>query len=1355
MAKMTKWQNSLTGVVKRYPGLFAISGLFSGCLIFFHQPLFSGGIINATDLLTQQYFWNSFIKENLLADPCFQTWLPYVNAGTPFSGGLDLLFRPVTFLTLLLLPVHVAINYEMIIYIFLLGVGMYFYMRELEVSPLSAFLSALVLMLNGEIVTLLNAGHVNKIGAIAPVTFVFWALERALQRNTLRAYLWAGVALGIQFWQGHVQISFYTCLAVGIYYLVRISVMLKQDKQAPPVWRLTTYAVLMVIVFLLLSAVTFLPLISFAQVSDRAEGVSYEFATSWSMPPEELLTYIIPGFFGLRRANHFEDEPDIQRVEYWGRMPFTQTGRYFGIFPLLFMFLALCFVRSKHVLTLAVIALISLLLGMGQYIPTYKLLYQHFPGFNMFRAPQMILFLFAFAASGLAGFGAEWFLSDFSEKKDRQLRLFLLIGIVLVVCAWVLTFVLPQLKPTLLTQFNETLSRKGGTPELPQMRLNNIVRGCLQFDLLLSIALLLIGFRLARQVRLRWIVSAVLFMYLLDIWLFNEKYIDTVPIQDSFYVNENDAIRYVKAHPGYYRILQMTNTPETYNVFNKYVTHHLFSVSGYEAVGVQYYNEYLENMALGNTMVDLLNIKYLIFPKEAQFDDQPVTVGRILGPYKVVLNADAVVLENLNVLPRAYPVHQAYVIQDRQERLGALNDPQFNPREAVILEDYPQINLAPTDLPSAQSQAEITHYLNRTIQVKATMATDGFLMLSEKYYSGWKAYVDGQPTKIYRANHTLQAIVVPQGKHLVTFAFQPTQFLLGLIVTCLTGLGLGIYAIVSHVRTRRSPRDILTPDAVTERSAWFRIPLTSSQVLWGIVGIGCLLHVSQYLFNRSLHVDEASLALNILSRSFSGLWQPLDSHQGAPPGFLMIEKVLTTIFGGHEYALRLFPFVSIVASLFLLARLAAYYTTPSAVPFVLGLFALSAPLLIFASTVKQYACDVFFALLLYWLVVRVQESRFARADILAFGVGGTIALWCSHPAVFVLAGLGSCLIIKCLRDKQWHSFLQLSGIALFWLCNFGALYLISLQQLQRDPYLTNFWAGAYVPFPPTSLAEATWLVRVFIEFVGYAVGLSQAIFDTITSHSLFKLLHVTHDMIKAGDELGAGQVLQMFFFALAWTALYGIALYFMIIGAMTVFVRQRKNFWLLLAPVGFTVLAGVIQAFPLPQRLLLFLIPTCLLLIGMGIARMLESRQRLLGWVLAGCLFAYPALSAGDHFLHPRTDQELRPVLQYIHAHQQAQDGIYVYYAAAGMFRYYNQWYHFDFKNPIIGVMARENPEQYRTDVEQLKGKRRVWIVFAHVFGDEEQRFLYYLDQLGTRLDTVPGIKASAYLYDFGATSHE
>jgi hypothetical protein len=779
--------NVMTRLPKKYITLFAIGGIVLIWMIFFHQFLFSGEIVNATDVLTQRYFWYTFIKENLSIDPCFKTWLPYINSGTPFEGGLGKIFKPVTLVTLLALPPDLAVTYELVLYLLVLGVGMYVYMRSLSVTPRSAFLASLFLMLNGELVTLLNAGHVAKLGAICVTPFVFYGLERALQRKTLTAFMLAGALLGIQFWQGHIQICFYTNIAVGIYYLIRVGLMYRQSQNLRQISRLTGFAILMVIIYLLLSAVNFLPLLSFAEVSDRAEGVSYEFATSWSMPPEELITYVIPQFFGFRRLNHFEDE-DI--IPYWGRMPFTQTGRYFGLLPLLFLLLAVGFVRNKHVLTLSVIAVATLLLGMGRYIPTYRFLYEHVPGFNMFRVPQMILFLFAFAASALAGFGVEWFFRDFSERQERRFRVFLLGGMMIFLLSWLLTMLLPQSQEAVFAMFEQAFMRKGATPEVASARFMNIFNGILRFNVFLGLSVFALGLRLVKSVS-RWkLLLAILVVFLADIWLFNEKYLDTIRLDGTRYINENDTIRYCKANPGLYRIMPLTNKPSTYGVPNKVVYHKLYSVSGYEAVGVQYYDDYVKRMTLGSPLVDLLNIKYLIFPTDTQFGEQPAKVGDRFGPYKVVMKGDALLLENLRVLPRAFAVHQASVLTARDDILAVLQNPTFNPRETVVLEETPPVAPPAQPAPAAQSNVRIIDYANRRIQLEAAMASDGFVVLSEKYYPGWRVRVDGQPAHLYKANYTLQAVAVPQGAHTLTFAYHPTDFWWGLAITLITGLSV-------------------------------------------------------------------------------------------------------------------------------------------------------------------------------------------------------------------------------------------------------------------------------------------------------------------------------------------------------------------------------------------------------------------------------------------------------------------------------------------------------------------------------------------------------------------------------------
>ena len=103
---------------------------------------------------------------------------------------------------------------------------------------------------------------------------------------------------------------------------------------------------------------------------------------------------------------------------------------------------------------------------------------------------------------------------------------------------------------------------------------------------------------------------------------------------------------------------------------------------------------------------------------------------------------------------------------------------------------------------------------------------------------------------------------------------------------------------------------------------------SSTTFLWILICWGAMLRLTQYLSNRSLWLDESSLALNIVNRSFSQLLKPLDYGQGAPLGFLILERLAVHVFGTHEYALRLFPFLCGIISLLLFNRLAKLCVTP-------------------------------------------------------------------------------------------------------------------------------------------------------------------------------------------------------------------------------------------------------------------------------------------------------------------------------------------------------------------------------------------------------------------------------------------
>ena len=93
--------------------------------------------------------------------------------------------------------------------------------------------------------------------------------------------------------------------------------------------------------------------------------------------------------------------------------------------------------------------------------------------------------------------------------------------------------------------------------------------------------------------------------------------------------------------------------------------------------------------------------------------------------------------------------------------------------------------------------------------------------------------------------------------------------------------------------------------------------LSEKNISLGILIFGAILRLRQYFSGRSLWADEAMLALNIVNRNFAQLFQPLEYDQGAPLGFLLVEKLFNTLFGRHELVLRFFPLLAGLASLWM------------------------------------------------------------------------------------------------------------------------------------------------------------------------------------------------------------------------------------------------------------------------------------------------------------------------------------------------------------------------------------------------------------------------------------------------------
>lgn len=176
--------------------------------------------------------------------------------------------------------------------------------------------------------------------------------------------------------------------------------------------------------------------------------------------------------------------------------------------------------------------------------------------------------------------------------------------------------------------------------------------------------------------------------------------------------------------------------------------------------------------------------------------------------------------------------------------------------------------------------------------------------------------------------------------------------------------------------------------------SWARIRVRGSGVpITVVVVAGVALRVEQYLHRRSLWFDEALLALNVVGRPLRRLvLGPLAFHQGAPPGFVVAERVSVHLVGDGEYGLRLVPLLSGCLAVVVFAHLAYRVVSGPAPLLATALVAFSPLLVYYSAECKQYSTDVLFTMLILDLAVGLLLGPPGLGRVAAFCLGGRAGL---------------------------------------------------------------------------------------------------------------------------------------------------------------------------------------------------------------------------------------------------------------------------------------------------------------------------------------------------------------------------
>jgi Bacterial membrane protein YfhO len=769
--------------------------VYAAITMIFAYPALSGGFLVSptSDQYIGGYPVREFGHAMLATTGHFPLWNPYLFGGMPYVGSMNGdIFYPPSLLFRMLMRADVAVTWLFIVHIFLAGWFTYLFLRKMGLRFPAAVTGGLAYLMSGPIASYVSPGHDGKLFVSAMLPLVLMILVFGIRDG--RRWAWPALALTIGFaiLSPHIQLLQYLLLASGGFalFLAFWSGPGVVPPRAVAVRRLG-WAAGAVALGMTIGAVQFAPVLQYVSSSPRAGGGQggYEFSSSYSMPPEELVNTYLPEFSGI--LDH-----------YWGRTFIHFHSEYLGAVVLVLAgcaFLGAPADRRRHIRFWLIIAGIATLWSLGGYTPLFHLIYALVPGTKYFRAPSTTFFLAALAAGVLAAEGIENILRRTVPTTYVVTWVLVAVGVALLAVSGALT----------------TLSSGLAIPEMADRVSQNqpdVAVGAVRA--LIFVALLGALIQLYRRHRMPAVGTtwAIGVLVAADLWSVERQYWKFSPPASVTYASDA-TIDYVRAQPQPGRVLAKQLGPDAaYNdpVFNgdALMVHRVRQALGYHGDQVHRY-DVLADRDQGYRRIfssqdwRLLNIRFFL----TNVDSLPIPgAQRVVGPVRDAVGTTVSLFRLPGDNPVAWVTPVSVKVGDDQA-LATVTDARFDPLIAAIYDTSAavtgqRVDQAPTPLgitvtATRYDPGHMTFRLDRPAPAGAS------LIVSENYYPGWVATADGKPVAVGRADYTLIGVPLPAGATTVDLVFSSHIFTVGAIITLIAALLVVLWCAAAVASERR------------------------------------------------------------------------------------------------------------------------------------------------------------------------------------------------------------------------------------------------------------------------------------------------------------------------------------------------------------------------------------------------------------------------------------------------------------------------------------------------------------------------------------------------------------------------
>lgn len=728
-------------------------------------------------------------------------WAPHILGGTPFIEALsagDSLYPP-SILLLLLTETYRALGWKLVLHVFAAGLFFFGWARSIGCSRAAALLGGTAYLLAPFLIGFVHPGHDGKIFVTALAPLLFWATERHFRRTGPGSVAAIGLVVALVMLTTHFQMAYFLFGSVGLYAIFRAvqigrgaDEVVTEGGTRPGA---TRFGLFMVAAVLGASgaAYQFVPAIDYVtehsrrvQTTREAAGESGRaWSSSWSLHPEEVVSLVVPEYVGNAAGG-----PAWAEGTYWGRNFTRDNHSYAGIVVLLLAALSFVGARRKQLRWFfTALGLLAVGFALGAHSPLWSLFYAVLPGIRLFRAPDMVMYLFGFGAITLAALGVDRMFELASEDEDEVTSrgkarrvlaggagfvgvLALLMGSGVFTSFWT-TVVYPGIDARRL--------------QILQAHLPNIAQGAFIALLLTAAAAGLVWALLDRRIPTTAALAGLLTLVAVDAARIDQAFIETFDFHQWSAPDANiRAILERENTDDPYRLLSLAGrgqdvTPAMHGI-ELAAGHHPNDLARYrELIGMV--GSGLPQNLLHPNVRRILNVRYILWP---DIELGPAPQGPVVSRTQLAGGQPYHTLLADQGLPRARLVGAAIVKSDDEAVDYILSEAHDPSVEVVLVQDPPvELSGGPVEGSVRWTEREADHMTLEVVSDRPAL-----LVVADNWFPAWKASVDGQEADVLRAYHSVRAVAVPEGTSTVEMWYDSGLLSTSRWLTLLVLLGL-------------------------------------------------------------------------------------------------------------------------------------------------------------------------------------------------------------------------------------------------------------------------------------------------------------------------------------------------------------------------------------------------------------------------------------------------------------------------------------------------------------------------------------------------------------------------------------